>query len=336
MHVCFVYCCCCCCFNDIKFNKSLSNFYRFRSHQSKMADTSMATKYDLIQKERVCDDIWLCTTRPSEKCYKPCKVHNPQACDGPLDGAGLPGVDWDDDDVFEAEEETVEECEDEMTDTSFSDNDVWDSDVDAIDDSPTPEQEVANQEMDRWMQVADIFYNQESTSSMPPSYGIIPPPPNGHFQGYFPWNAIYPSAGGFGRFAHPMVPVSFPFPGSVLDPHAYAPTTQQDLINAHNMLNNDPWPLVSRTATNSATNVHQEHQEDSRDWGELIDEQERYQAEMAAAMAAQCVGATEECETSMDPSYVASSPAPRFATHPQNTLYSTDFWRQTQVDQTCS
>ena len=66
-------------------------------------------KYDLVQKEKVCNDLSLCSTRPEEICYTSCKIHNPLACDGDDDDEdleGLPGVDWSDDDVFEDEDDT--------------------------------------------------------------------------------------------------------------------------------------------------------------------------------------------------------------------------------------
>ncbi|XP_072023767.1 uncharacterized protein [Amphiura filiformis] len=270
-----------------------------------MADTSKATKYDLIQRKRVCDDIWLCASRPSEKCYKPCKIHNPAACDG----AGLPGVDWEDDDVFEPEE-----IDDSPSDTSFSDGEVWDSDVDIIEEISN-EAAVVNREMERWMQVADMFYNQpEGTqTAMPPGHGLLPPQP--YHPMYFPYNAMYPT-GSFPA-AFPPLPGAFPFQPFP----AYSATTHQDFVNANNMIMNNHL----RSRTNDTSN----QVSSTTGWDELIDEQERYhhhQQEMAAAMAAQFVGATEECETTTDniPSRVPS--VSYFSA-------STDFWRSNQQHQ---
>lgn len=275
------------------------------------------TKYDLIQRERICDDIWLCTTRPEEICYKPCKVHNPLACDG----AGLPGVDWEDDDVFENDEE-------ESIDTSFSADEVWDSDVDIIDHEEmpapsaapappavsqlTPDNERVNMEMERWMQIADLFYGQppvqDPYANTQQQQHVNPDPA----MAYYPWNSIYNQTGVPSGYQppHPMLYTPMPAP--------------QPLPSAalNNMMNNNPWALINSSSARPPTAAP-----DNRGWDELIAEQERYQNEMAAAMAAQCVGATVECETISDTSATTQG----FSSSQQQT--SDEYWRQMQHQQ---
>ena len=67
------------------------------------------------KKRKVCgEDLWLCDTKPDEKCYKPCRIHNPQACDR------------DDGDIYANDEiDDVSELED-----FFDDDEVWISDED--------------------------------------------------------------------------------------------------------------------------------------------------------------------------------------------------------------
>ncbi len=267
-----------------------------------MADTSKATKYDLVQRKRVLDDIWLCTSRPQEKCYKPCKIHNPAACDG----AGLPGVDWDDDDVFEP----AEDSDDSPVDTSFSDSEVWDSDTDTIEEV-THEASVVNREMERWMHVADMFYNQQDPQ---PSHGpgVLPAPPTQ--PAYLPWNPAY------GPFPpmFPMLPGALPFHHPVAFPTS---AHHQNFINANNSMNNDPWAMISNRTEPMNQDSTTSHHQSSRAWDDLFDEQERYQDDIAAAIASQTVGAIEECVTSSD----NQVPVSFFSA-------STDFWRRHQQE----
>ena len=118
----------------------------------------MASNYDLVQKERVCgEDLWLCDTNPDEKCYKPCRIHNPQACDTDRDDGDIYANDEIDDvseleDFFDNDEVWISDEDDTI---EFEDDEVWQSDGDM-----ELEEFGADSDMDRWVEFAGMLYTQ--------------------------------------------------------------------------------------------------------------------------------------------------------------------------------